>query len=285
VNPDPGRVVLYPRPKHRSLPRMRATLRSLWAWPATITLILLWLPLLAIIRRFDRDPALYTTGRWFRRLGAAITRVNPAWKIHVSGVFPEDPRHPYIVVCNHQSLGDIPVVSRLPWEMKWVAKVELFRVPYFGRMMRLAGDIPLDRTDPRSGVKALMQARQYLQQRCSVIFFPEGTRSPDGRVYAFTDGAFRMAIKEQVPVLPLALDGTRDALPKHSWRFGLAESIRVTVLPPVETAGLTAADTARLRDDVRQRIVQQVAAWRGVPPEEVDALTDADVSARAPSGV
>lgn len=252
--------------------RMLTILRSLWTWAATITLIVSWLPLLALIRRFDRDPARYTTGRWFRRLGAAITRVNPAWKIDVSGAFPDDPRHPYVVVCNHQSFGDIPVVSRLPWEMKWVAKVELFKVPFVGRMMKLAGDIPLDRSDTRSGAKALMQARQYLQQRCSVIFFPEGTRSPDGRVQAFNDGAFRMAIKERLPVLPLALDGTHDALPKHTWRFGAVSRIRLRVLPPVATDGLTAADTVALRDRVRAQIVAQLAEWRGTTPEAVDTL-------------
>lgn len=248
------------------------TLSSLWTWFASITLIVIWLPLLALVRLFDRDPAHYTTGRWFRRLGASMTRLNPAWQIHVDGVMPEDPRHPYIVVCNHQSLADIPVISRLPWEMKWVAKAELFRVPFVGWLMRLAGDIPVERGDRRSGVKVLTTAREYLRKRCSVMFFPEGTRSKDSRVIRFTDGAFRLAIKEQVPILPLVLDGTSNALRKHDWRFGRADEIHLRVLEPIPTDGLTSADTGALRDRVREMIVAQLADWRGESASQVDGL-------------
>lgn len=247
------------------------TVSSLWTWFASVTLIVIWLPLLAIIRLFDRDPAHYTTGRWFRRLGGTMTRINPAWRIHVDGDFPADPRHPYVVVCNHQSLADIPVISRLPWEMKWVAKAELFRVPFLGWLMKLAGDIPVERGDKRSGVRVLTKARDYLRKRCSVMFFPEGTRSKDSRVIPFTDGAFRLAIKEQVPVLPLVLDGTSNALRKHDWRFGRAEKIHLKVLPPVPTLGLTTSETEQLRDQVRTMIVEQLAAWRGQPRQLVDA--------------
>lgn len=250
---------------------MLSVLRSAWAWVAITVIIASWLPLIGLLWLFDRDPVRYTTGRWFRRLGPALTYVNPAWRVKVSGVQIDDPRHPYVVVCNHQSLADIPVVSHLPWEMKWVAKEELFRVPFVGWMMTMAGDIPVDRADPRSGAQMLMQVRRYLQQKCSVIFFPEGTRSRDGRVYAFTDGAFRIAIKEQLPILPLALDGTVDALPKHTWRFGEASAIRLKVLPPIPTVGLKAGDTAALRDRARSEIIAQIAAWRGVEPESIDA--------------
>jgi 1-acyl-sn-glycerol-3-phosphate acyltransferase len=250
-----------------------ATLRSIWIWAASATIIALWLPLVALVRLFDRDPARYTTGRWFRRIGHPLTRVNPNWKIELSGDLVSDPRRPYVVVGNHQSLGDIPIISRLlPWEMKWVAKAELFRVPFIGWMMQIAGDIPVDRQDKMSGARAFVHAKDYLQKNCSVMFFPEGTRSPDGRVYAFTDGAFRLAIKSGLPILPLALDGAQDTLPKHSWKFGNAKSrIRLKVLPPVETGGLKASDTAALRDRVRGTIIQQIADWRGVTPGEVDA--------------
>lgn len=250
------------------------TVSSVWTWFAMAVLIVVWLPLLAIIRLLDRDPAHYTTGRWFRRLGAMMTRVNPAWKIHIDGDFPADPRKPFVVVCNHQSLADIPVISRLPWEMKWVAKAELFRVPFVGWLMRMAGDIPVVRGDRRSGIQVLATARQYLQKRCSVMFFPEGTRSKDSRVLSFTDGAFRLAIKQQVPVLPLVLDGTSTALRKHDWRFGRAQKIHLKVLPAVPTEGLSGSDVEALRDRVRNMIVDQLAGWRGVPRAEIDTPID-----------
>ena len=251
---------------------MLATLRSIWTWSAIALLIAVWLPLLALIRLFDNDPVHYRTGRWFRRLGVAMTKVNPTWNLIVSGEHVSNPRNPYVVVSNHQSFADIPLISHLPWEMKWVAKRELFKVPFVGRMLRLAGDIPLDRQDRRSGARMLMTAARYLSQHCSVIFFPEGTRSPDGRVGRFTDGAFALAVKTQVPILPVVVEGSRDCLPKRSWRFGPAQTIRLKVLSPVETTGMEMGDVPRLRDEVRRMILQQVAEWRGVECGEVDAV-------------
>lgn len=245
-------------------------LQSLWTWIAISALIVVWLPFLALVRLFDRDPAHYRTGYYFRRLGWALTRVNPSWEIDVSGYEVPDPRRPYVVVSNHQSLADIPVVSCLPWEMKWIGKTELFRLPFVGWMMRLAGDIELERGDPRSGARALLQAREYLRADCSVIIFPEGTRSKDGRVGSFSDGAFRLAVKEKLPVLPIALDGTRDALPKHSWRFGERSYVHVKVLPPIETESLSPTDVSALMHASRQAIIGQIAQWRGVPVDEID---------------
>lgn len=246
------------------------TLLSAFVWAAIGALVLLWLPLLALVRLLDWGPARYATGRLFRLLGAAMTRVNPLWKVKVEGQFPPDPRNPYVVVANHQSLADIPVISRLPWEMKWVAKAELFRVPVVGWLLRLAGDIPVDRGDTGSRARVLLRAAHYLQHRCSVIFMPEGTRSRDGRVHPFQAGAFRLAIEAGVPVLPLAVDGTRDALPKHGWKFGAAIQARVKVLEPVPTAGLGPDDAPDLAERVRQRIIGQLAAWRGASPADVD---------------
>ncbi len=237
-------------------------IRSLWTWIAVSVLIVGWLPLLAIIRLFDRDPAHYRTGLWFRRLGCLLTKVNPAWKVSVSGFRVDDPRRPYVVVSNHQSLADIPVISCLPWEMKWVAKAELFRLPVVGWQMQLAGDIPVDRSDSRSGARALMAGRKYLQNRCSIMFFPEGTRSRHGGVGAFSEGPFRLAIKEQLPVLPIVIDGTRNALPKHSWRFGEPSAIHLKVLPPVSTDGLSTNDAAALTEDIRRRIEDELTVWR-----------------------
>ena len=161
--------------------------------------------------------------------------------------------------------------------MKWVAKAELFQIPFVGWLMKLAGDIPIERGDARSGVKALTTARGYLANRCSVMFFPEGTRTRDGRVIRFTDGAFRLAIKTQVPILPLALDGTSNALRKHDWRFGRADHIHLKVLPPVSTEGLTAADTEALRNQVRSMIIGQLAEWRNEAPELVDSYASSPV--------
>lgn len=248
---------------------MRA-LQSALTWIAIALLILVWVPLLGLIRLFDRDPARYRTGRWFRRLGAAVTYVNPAWRIREAGPRPAvTPRAPYVVVSNHLSNADIPLISRLPWEMKWVAKSGLFGVPVVGWMMQWAGDIPVDRRDAQSRASVLPRAAYYLRHRCSVMFFPEGTRSKTGEMLRWADGPFRLAIQEGVAVLPLAVDGTADALPKNDWKFGRAEQIRLRVLEPVPTAGLTEADAPELRERVKRAVAEQVAEWRGVPLADV----------------
>ena len=105
------------------------------------------------------------------------------------------------------------------------------------------------------------------------MFFPEGTRSPDGRVGRFHDGAFHLAIKAGVSVLPVVVEGSRGCLPKKSWRFGKPTDIFVRILSPVETSGLTTNDVATLRERVRGMIIRQIADWRSTDPAAVDALS------------
>lgn len=252
---------------------MKATLRSIWIWTVSVLLIITWFPLLAIIRFFDRDPVHYRTGRWFRRLGVLMTKANPSWQLEITGEMVEDPRRPYILVSNHQSFADIPFISHLPWEMKWIAKAELFKVPFSGWMMRLAGDIPVKRGSISSSKNALERARQYLEQDCPVIIFPEGTRSPSGRMLRFTGGAFSVALDTGTPILPIVIEGSSDCLPRNSWLFGPPRTVRIHILPPVSTEGLDSSDTEKLKKCIRQQMIEQLAKMRGVPPKEVDAYT------------
>jgi 1-acyl-sn-glycerol-3-phosphate acyltransferase len=249
-------------------------IKSALIWFSIALLLLVWLPLMAIVWVFDRDPAKYYTGYLFRKVGKAMTRINPNWTLHISGNQNHDIRNPYVVVSNHLSQADIPLISNLPWEMKWVAKKELFSVPFVGWMMQLAGDIPVDRKDANRRISTLRHARYYLQRRCSVMFFPEGTRSKNGKLRRFTKGAFRLAIQAQTPILPLALDGTQDCLPKHSWKFDKASDIRLKILDPIDTTGMDRDDVDRLMEMTRNRIREQLAEWRGVSVEEVDNTVD-----------
>jgi len=117
----------------------------------------------------------------------------------------------------------------------------------------------------------LLAANRCLQLKCSVMFFPEGTRSPDGRVWKFNEGAFHLAIKAGVPVLPVVIEGSRDCLPKRSWKFGPPSRFSSASFPGGDS-GLTSADVAGLRDRVRGMIVDQIAAWRNQDAASVDAL-------------
>jgi 1-acyl-sn-glycerol-3-phosphate acyltransferase len=191
-----------------------------------------------------------------------------------------DPRRPYVVVSNHESFADILLISHLPWEMKWLSKAELFRVPFVGWEMRLVKDIPVWRGDRRSAIEALRQCRDRLEKKVSVMIFPEGTRSESGQMGAFKDGAFRLAVEGGYPILPLVLAGTRPALQKHSWRMGRAVA-EVRVLAPIETTGLTSKEVPALRDRVREVIAEARAALHAElgltaaydAPDEIEAAS------------
>ena len=233
---------------------MTRFLRSARIWAASAAVIVLWVPLLGAIRLFDREPRHLRTGRWFRKLGRVLAMVNP-WRIHVSGGETLDPDQVYVIVSNHQSMADIPVISHLKLDTKWLGKAELFRLPLLGWMLRMAGDIPIDRSDRRKGATAMLQCARYLRQRCSVVLFPEGTRSPDGRVLPFNEGPFQLAIREHVPILPLVVEGSIDALPRNSWIFGGARDIQLRILDAMPVDGWNIKQAPALRDAVRQRIV------------------------------
>lgn len=217
--------------------------------------------MLGVIALFDPSQLRLRTGRWFRRLARVLARIYGR-PIRVSGAQNITPGQTYIIVSNHQSLADIPVVSQLKIDAKWITKQELFRIPGLGWMLQMAKDIPVDRSDRRKAGHALLMAARCLRQHCSVIFFPEGTRSPDGEVLPFIEGPFQLAIREQIPILPLVVDGTRDVLPRSSWIFGHAPQIRLRVLEPVSVEGWQKHQSALLRDEVRQRVVDALDQLR-----------------------
>ncbi|CAN5720969.1 hypothetical protein BH23GEM9_BH23GEM9_12660 [soil metagenome] len=224
-------------------------------WVLILLLVILWLPLMAsvFLLTAHRDPGRYTVGRWFRRAAVAATTINPLWTFRTSGVRIPNPRRPYVAVSNHESYADIFLISHLPWEMKWLSKEEVFRVPLMGWMMRMAGDIGVKRGERSSRAQALGQIREVLDRKVSVMIFPEGTRSPTHEMLPFRDGAFRVAIEAGVPILPIVVAGTRHAMARGSLVFNRARA-EARVLPPIETTGMTAADVPHLRNRVREII-------------------------------
>ena len=236
-------------------------LRSLWIWGASGVLIMVWTALIGVIRLFDRDPARRRTAAWFRRLGRILGKINP-WRLHISGREHLDPAQTYVIVSNHQSLADIPLIAHLRVDTKWLAKAELFGVPFVGWMMRMAGGIPVERTNTRHAAKAMLRCAQDLRQRASVVFFPEGTRSRTGELLPFNDGPFRLAIREKVPILPLVVEGSGDALPRNTWLFGPAQDIYLQVLPAISVDGYDARETGNVRDLVHETMAQVLRRLR-----------------------
>jgi 1-acyl-sn-glycerol-3-phosphate acyltransferase len=230
-------------------------------WAGDVAIVIAWTPAVALFRLLTRrsDPNRNRVGRLVHSSAAFAVRINPYWDFRVIDDVHPDPNRPHLFVCNHKSLADVFLLAMLPWEMKFLSKKSIFRIPLLGWQMRVAGDIPIDRGHKDSARRALGQMRDRLLEKSSVIVFPEGTRSAEGTVGPFRDGAFRLAIEVGVDVVPLAIRGTETALPKHSVRFRRTQA-SVTVLPPVSTAGLTAADAPALAERVRG----QIAAALGV---------------------
>lgn len=224
------------------------------------------------------DPGRYAAGRAFRHLAVAHSWLNPYWTFRHDGALISDPRRPYVAVSNHESYADIFLISHLPWEMKWMAKDTIFRIPVMGWMMQMAGDIPVSRRGGRdAGAAAIAAGRDRLIKRVSVMIFAEGTRSRTADMLPFKDGAFRLAIEQGVPVLPIAVAGTRHAMAKGSFQFRRAVAC-CRVLPPVDTAGLTIDDVAVLRervraiiDDARHTLRRELGIPYEVAPDEAAA--------------
>jgi len=247
--------------------------KSIVIWAGIFLLILFWVPLLFIRSLFDRDPVRYKTGRMFRNLGKYMSRLNPNWQIEITGHLDIDDREPFVMVCNHLSNADIPLISNLPWEMKWVAKKELFNLPVLGQMLRWAKDIPVDRKSSVKKAGVFKACSEMLDQNVSVMFFPEGTRSKTGKLNRFSFGAFDLAISKNVRILPMVIDGTQGCLPKKSWVFEPSHDIKLKVLPPVDASVYKQEDVKKLMDKVRHQILEQLAKWRQQPVNEVDAMS------------
>lgn len=244
-----------------------ALLRSRWVsvplsallWTSCVVIVIAWTPLVLLFRflTFPWDKDRYRVGRLFHDSAAFAAKINPFWNFRIHDDVHPDDRRPYVFVANHSSFTDVFLLASLPWEMKFLSKKSIFQIPLLGWQMWIAGDVPIVRGDRDSVRAAMEKLRARLDRRLSVVFFPEGTRSPDGSLGKFRDGAFRLAIEAGVAVLPLAIYGASSSLPKHSLVFQ-PTTATVVVLPPEPTEGLTAADAPRLAARVRDRIAEAI---------------------------
>ncbi len=236
-------------------------LLSIWTWLEISLMALagfcLQVPLAVFTWPVDRRRVV--TGRCLRLVAVVSAKLSPFWRFGVHGAVPGHRPRRTVVVSNHESNADPFLISHLPWEMKWLGKASLFKIPVVGWSMWLAGDVPVTRGDQDSAKGAMARCAWWLERGMPVMIFPEGTRSKTDELLPFKDGAFRLAIETGADVLPLAVSGTRKALPKHSWRFASSRGL-VTVGTPISTKGMTLADVERLKGMAREQILTMRAA-------------------------
>jgi 1-acyl-sn-glycerol-3-phosphate acyltransferase len=191
--------------------------------------------------------------RWARCL-LAVCGV----RVRVRGAELIPPGSICVWTANHQSYLDIPVVfARLPADFRIMAKASLFHFPFLGWHLRRSGHMPVERQNPTRAARSLLAAAAHVRRGTAVFIFPEGGRSPDGRLQEFKTGAFLLAIKAEARVVPVTIRGTLAALPMHSWNIR-PSNVELVLHPPIPTAGMTSHSSEALAAQVREAIARDL---------------------------
>ncbi len=215
----------------------------------------------ALTRPFDRKGVVLHRFACF--WSALYTWFNPFLKLKIEGREKLEKGKTYVLCSNHRSVMDIVILYRLFFHYKWVSKKEIFRVPFLGWNMYLNRYVYLDRDKPSSQIQMIRDGESHLKEGSSLMIFPEGTRSKDGRsVGKFRDGAFLMARQTERDVVPIAVSGTEDVFTKDII-YRRIYPMKITVLDPIPwNYGETVKDLAR---ETRRRIEEELQREEGLP--------------------
>jgi 1-acyl-sn-glycerol-3-phosphate acyltransferase len=198
-----------------------------------------------------KEKFIYDPLRFFVRLGARLAGV----RVDVKGLQSLDPRQTYVFTPNHQSLVEVPLVlTFLGRNAAFLAKKELFSYPIFGHGMQAIGVVPVDREDRQGALKSAYTVVENLRKGKSYIVYPEGTRSPDGRLLPFKKGAFMMAIQAGVPVVPITVSGGAAVMPKGKIEV-YPGKIRLIVHPPINTQDYSKETVGALVEKTKSAIM------------------------------
>ena len=232
----------------------------LWSWIYVIPLIILSTAFFGVvsfvISLLDHQPArqLEVARVWARSLLRIV-----GVKVTVEGLHHIQPGGNYVFVSNHVSYMDIPVVlGNIPEQFLFLAKAGLFKIPMLGTHLKTAGHVLVPREDPRSAIRTLQHTAALLHDGRSTLVFPEGGRTDTGELQEFKDGAAFLAIRAQIPVVPMAMLGMRSILPIHSLTFHRGP-VTLRIGEPISTEGMTTHQRAELTAAVRQKIVEMLS--------------------------
>lgn len=209
-----------------------------------------------ISRLFDSSgDTVLRLARWWSRTICTLSGV----KVDVEGHLALDPSHSYVFMANHLSTIDIwALYVALPLPVRMIAKKQLATIPLFGWAMWAGRFIFIDRHNAISARRSIDRAKERIRAGASVLLFPEGTRSRDGQLQPFKKGGFHLAIDAGAPIVPVALHGTRELMPRKSLRVKPGR-VRVTIGAPIPTEGLGVDDRNALLERVRETIAQMLS--------------------------
>ncbi len=211
---------------------------------------------------FDRSGSIQHN---FARLWSWLILRTSSAPLAVEGLDRIAAGQPAIYAANHSSALDIPVLYvGLPFQFRILAKLELFRLPFLGWHLKRSGQIPIDRSDARHSMRSLSAAAQTVKNGMPLVVFPEGGRSTDGQIQPFLGGTFYVAIKAQVPIIPMAVVGTFDALRMNSYVI-CPTPFRLIIGDPIPTTGLHSRDMEALSARVHQAMSDLFYANSNIP--------------------
>ncbi|MCU0366688.1 MAG: 1-acyl-sn-glycerol-3-phosphate acyltransferase [Bacteroidales bacterium] len=242
-------------------------IKSLWVWVSSLIFVMIGFPVAVLLwllsLLFDRRRLM--NNRWMVIQGIILTKMNFFWKVIVEGKEKIDQKQAYVIVPNHQSMLDIVIFNMLHHRLRWISKIEVFKIPVLGWEMRMVKYIELERGNKHSVVRMMEKCISSLREGISIVIFPEGTRSLTGAIGKFKTGAFQLAIKTDKPLLPVLIDGTGDVLPKNGLTFRIDKVIRIKVLDPIFPGQFGTGDPEELASRVNSLMREAMDELRSSP--------------------
>lgn len=212
-----------------------------WIYYFIVITTCLFATLIVFVLTFWFDKYRIWPNKMLRLLGMAMIKINPGWKTTIEGIEHFKEGEPVIFISNHQGFMDMPLFYLLPWQMKWVSKKSLFKVPILGWLISITGHLAIDRKQ-KGVIKQLFALEDPVKDGVPVMIFPEGTRTMNGDVKIFKSGAFIMATKLDVPVQPVIIDGSFQIFPSGEWRFKFHQPLFIKITPKIYPSEFNSID-------------------------------------------
>lgn len=246
------------------MPSFLATLVNIIAWiyAAIVTAVISTISLVIILPiSYVLDRNRLVMHNMAKLWAKCLIGGHPFWHLYKEGLKNFSRKRTYVIVANHQSIVDILVVlAAVPLNFKFIAKKELFKIPSMGWHMWGADYIGLERGNPKSAKEVLEKSRMWIDRKVSILIFPEGTRSENGEIHHFKNGAFKLAIEKKIPILPVIIDGTGATSPKKSTTVSKTADLAIEICKPIEVCETDTVEA--LKEQVHSLMVHKLAEMR-----------------------